>query len=109
MKDEETYTDWNFIDIWNIDPEINDGYPYLFFAVPETYIDIGLRVFNGNRVVAIACETSAGTTSPLRVAKDTDDDDTPEIFGVALVEPGDSAESGVRIQTSSGIKALREF
>ena len=31
MKTQDTFTDagWNFDDIWSIDPEVNDGYPYL--------------------------------------------------------------------------------
>jgi len=29
MKQQETYTDWDFTNIWGIDPSINNGYPYL--------------------------------------------------------------------------------
>lgn len=29
MKNKASYTNWDFNDIWGIDPAINDGYPYL--------------------------------------------------------------------------------
>ena len=45
MKDQATYTDWDFDDIWSIDADVNDGYPQLLFALvtdadPETRADI---------------------------------------------------------------------
>ncbi|TVQ68575.1 MAG: T9SS C-terminal target domain-containing protein [Balneolaceae bacterium] len=33
MKDQATYTDWDFTDIWTINADMNDGYPNLQFAV----------------------------------------------------------------------------
>jgi len=40
MKTQSTYTDWDFTDIWGIDPTINDGYPYLrVFQQGEPIID----------------------------------------------------------------------
>jgi len=70
---------------------------------PPDYMDIGLRVFNGTEVVSIAAEPEGTLTSPLRIAKNG------VIYGIALVDPGDPNDSGVRIQTSSGIKALRRL
>jgi len=67
------------------------------------YIDIGLRVYNGTRVVKIAGEPLGVLTSPLRIAKNGN------IYGVILVDPGDDRDSGVRIQTSSGVRALMEY
>ena len=29
MKSQATYSNWDFTNIWQIDPNINDGYPYL--------------------------------------------------------------------------------
>lgn len=29
MKQEDTYAEWDFDSVWGIDPEYNDGYPYL--------------------------------------------------------------------------------
>ena len=68
------------------------------------FIDIGLRVYNGVKVVAIACERGV-PTSPLRiVGKDG------KVYGVALVEVGDPNTSGVRIRISSTTtKALRKY
>ncbi len=44
MKTQSTYTDagWNFPDVWNINPELNDGYPYLNFpnSVPNDDVTI---------------------------------------------------------------------
>lgn len=78
-------------------------YTYEIRAFGQSYIDIGLRVFNGSQTVIIACEPDDNVTSPLRIAKDS------KTYGVALVEPGDASDSGIRINTSSGIKALRKY
>lgn len=69
----------------------------------EPYQDIGLRVFDGTETIAIAAEPTGTLTSPLRIAKNG------TIYGIVLVDPGDLNDSGVRIQTSSGIKALRKY
>lgn len=67
------------------------------------YIDIGLRIYNGTETVAIAAEPEGTLTSSLRVAKNG------AIYGIVLVGPGDPNDSGARIWTSSGIKALRKL
>ncbi len=33
LKDQATFTDWDFTDVWYINPDVNDGYPILQFAV----------------------------------------------------------------------------
>ena len=33
LKDQATFTDWDFTDVWYIDPDVNDGYPILQFAI----------------------------------------------------------------------------
>lgn len=75
------------------------------FGLPPTpaFVDIGLRVYNGTEKVSIAAEPQGTLTSPLRIAKDGD------IYGIALVDAGDPNASGVRIKTSSGVKALRKY
>ena len=35
MKTQSTYTDWDFADVWGIDPAKNDGYPYLLWQKLE--------------------------------------------------------------------------
>jgi hypothetical protein len=37
MKIEENFVGWDFSTVWSIDPEINDGYPYLLdnYIIPE--------------------------------------------------------------------------
>ena len=78
-------------------------YTYELRAFGLVYEDIGLRVFDGTQTVSIAVEPLGTLTSPLRIAKDG------VIYGIALVDPGDPNESGIRINTSSGIKALRKY
>ncbi|MBA7505467.1 hypothetical protein ES706_04134 [subsurface metagenome] len=72
-------------------------------SAEKGFQDIGLRVYNGAEIVAIAAEPAGTLTSPLRIAKNG------AIYGIVLVEPGDANDSGVRIQTSSGIKGLRKY
>jgi mannan endo-1,4-beta-mannosidase len=72
------------------------------FGAGET-IDIGLRVFDGTEIIRIACEPVGTLTSPLRIAKNG------VVYGIVLVEPSDPAASKLKIQTSSGIRALRKF
>ncbi len=76
-----------------------------FGPAAPLYIDIGLKVYNGTDPVPIACCDPAGTeTSPLKIVG------TDGItYDVALVEPTDPIASVVRIQTSSGIEALRKY
>ena len=39
MRNENSYsTDWNFLNIWKIDPEFNDGWPYLQTLSPKWQI-----------------------------------------------------------------------
>lgn len=78
-------------------------YTYELRAFGLVYEDIGLRVFDGTQTVSIAGEPLGTLTSPLRIAKDG------VIYGIALVDVGDPNESGIRIRTSSGIKALRKY
>ena len=46
LKDADTFTNWDFDTIWNIDPEgvINDGYPYLDFSVRKAVKGLYRRI-----------------------------------------------------------------
>lgn len=33
MKSQSTFVNWDFVDVWGIDPNVNDGYPYLWFEI----------------------------------------------------------------------------
>ncbi len=67
------------------------------------YIDIGLRVYNGRETIIIACEPEGTLTSPLRIRKNG------VTYGIVLVGPSDANASGIRVQTTSGVKALRKY
>ena len=87
---------------------VKDAYDWTGWAGCKSFntytpIDIGLRVFNGTETVAIAAEPSGTSTSLLRIAKNG------VIYGIALIGSGDPNDSGVRIQTNSGIKALKRY
>ena len=72
-------------------------------SAEKGFQDIGLRVYNGTEIVYIAAEPAGTLISSLRIAKNG------VIYGIVLVAPGDANDSGLRIQTSSGIKALRKY
>ena len=67
------------------------------------YIDIGLRIFDGTSVVKIAAEPLGVLTSPLRIAKNG------TIYGIALVAPESLRASKLRVNTNSGVRALRKL
>lgn len=68
-----------------------------------TYIDIGLRAYDGANIIKIAAEPLGILTSPLRIFKNGN------IYGIVLVNPSDPYASKIRIQTKSGIKSLRKY
>jgi hypothetical protein len=72
-------------------------------ALATTYENIGLRISAGSQIISIACEPAGTLTSPLKIAKGG------MIYGIVLVDPSNSMASKMRIQTSSGIKALRKL
>jgi hypothetical protein len=79
------------------------GAPVFAPVEGPAYADIGLRVYDGTGVITIACEPEGAATSPLRIAKNG------TTYGIALVEPSDVNACGIRIETSSGVKALRKL
>lgn len=72
-------------------------------TVSSTYIDIGLRYYDGTQIVKVACEPQGTLTSPLRIYKNH------ITYGIVLVDPDDPYASGIIIQTSSGKKAIRKL
>jgi parallel beta-helix repeat protein len=105
MKKQSTFTTWHFTTVCRIVEDVS--YPCLFWEVgcetPAAFEDIGLRSFDGTAIVSIAAERLWALTSPLRIFKNGDK------YGVVLVDPLDPAATNIRIQTSSGIMALRNY
>lgn len=60
----------------------------------------GVQVYDGTATINISCENPP--VSPLRIQKDA-----TTTYGIQLVDPADPNASKVRIQTPSGVKALR--
>lgn len=67
----------------------------------DCYQDIGLKVYDGLGTVKIAVEMNLN--SPLRIAK------SGITYGVGLVDVGHPSASNLKVQTSSGIKAVRKL
>ena len=65
-------------------------------------IDIGLKIFDGNSNVPIQVEPLGTMTSPLRVQTQAGK------VGIILVDINDPDALPIRIQTSSGLKALKK-
>lgn len=66
-------------------------------------VDVGLCIFDGAAIVRIACEVSVAggpLTSPLQFMKNG------TTYGIFLTTPEAPVASKVRVQTSSGTKAL---
>ena len=66
------------------------------------YVDCGISMQTGSGPVALSCEPSGTVTSPLRIYKNS------EVRGMGLVPVTDNNASKLRIQTPSGVKALRK-
>ena len=77
-----------------------EGFSY---TPAPTYVDCGLRIRTGTLTLAIACEPAGTLTSPLRIRKGG------STYGIVLVATTDANASPLRIQTSSGVKALRKY
>lgn len=67
-------------------------------------VDIGLRAYDGNSIIKIACEELNGKPSSVLRIKKGD-----KSYAVALVETTDANASKIRIKTNSGIKALAKI
>lgn len=95
----QTTTTWAYID------DVSAGPP------APAYIDSGLRIRNasGQTVSIAAWPLGQQDNSPLRIFKNNN------VYGIVLIDPLDpeygdlNFDSGVRIQTTSGTKALRKY
>ncbi len=67
----------------------------------KTYLDIGLRYYDGVNIVRLAIDPTL--TSPLRIAKNG------KIYSIALVDVNNPKASSLRIMTPLGVKALRKL
>ena len=68
-----------------------------------SYVDCGLRIRTATLTLTIACEPAGTLTSPLRIRKGA------TTYGIVLVATTDANASPIRINTSSGVKALRKY
>ena len=68
----------------------------------RSFLDIGLRVFDGHNIIGIAAEPGT-PTSPLRIHKNG------VTYGIRLVDPNLLNASKIRIQTPTGVKALQKL
>jgi len=68
-----------------------------------SYVDCGLRIRTGTLTLTIACEPAGTLTSALRIRKGA------TTYGIILVATTDANASPIRINTSSGVKALRKY
>ena len=67
-------------------------------------LDCGLRIFDGNAVVSLACEFPPSANSQLRIYK------SGNVYGVILFDADSPCEvSKLRIQTPAGIKAVKKY
>lgn len=65
--------------------------------------DIGLRVYDGAKVIKIACEPARVLSSPLKIqAKGI-------TYSIVLVDPQDRHASKIKIKTKSGVKSLAKI
>jgi len=78
-------------------------YSLPFTVAGTTDIDCGLRGYDGTQIVKFACEPQGTVTSKLRIRKGA------TTYGVILVPVTDSTASKFKVQTSSGVKALKKI
>ncbi len=72
-------------------------------AYGPPYVDCGFKTYDGANVISIACEPPGTLTSHLRIYKGS------TTYGFVLVNTSGPKASKFRIQTSSGVKALRKY
>jgi len=70
-----------------------------YFTIYYSYIDCGLRVYNGSQTITIACEPSGTLTSPLRIRKGS------TTYGIVLTNVTDAKASNMRIQIAGNYGA----
>jgi len=66
-------------------------------------LDIGLRAFDGTRIIKVACEGPGATNSPVRFGKNGN------VYGIMLTETNSGSASKFRIQTSAGVMSIMQL
>lgn len=102
LKTQDTYSDWDFTDVWDIDSGINDGYPFLRWE--------GLEGPSITPISHLSIQASSGILSlPIYALGDIEynalriqvDADTTGCF--KLVDVSDPLASPMRIQTGASV------
>ncbi len=85
---------------WSVQVWDRASQPSVAASATFAVMDIGLRLFDGTSAIKIAADDNY-TAYKLRISKNA------ATYGIVLVDPSDSAASKIRIETASGIKALK--
>lgn len=80
----------------------DDGADIGAYEIQAVGLDIGLRGYEANGIIRIACE-SGSLTSPLRIVKNG------TVYGILLVETNAPEASKIQAMTRSGIKAWKKL
>jgi len=95
LKLESTYVGWDFIDTWAIDPDINDGYPYLQDNPPPD-----------PPVVSINSVTASPGTANVEINISSFGGSTPSAYGVCYNTTGNPNTGDTKVEhgtpTSTG-------
>ena len=83
-------------------PNAGNGSDIGAYELQLSAVDIGLRAFDGG-IIRIACEPAGTLTSPMRIHKNG------TTYGILLVNVDSPDASRLRVQTSSGVKALQKL
>ena len=73
----------------------------------DCYVDIGLRVFDGSNVIAIAAKKGKPSPVMINYNSKAEGDLTLANYGLAVVDAGHARASKVGVQTATGAKRLR--
>lgn len=85
------------------DSRTNESSAHIYEIQAWGVEDIGLRVYDGAKIIKIACEPAGVLSSPLRIqAKGI-------TYSIVLVDPQDKRASKIKIKTKSGIKSLAKI
>ena len=71
--------------------------------IPDYTSACGLKYYDGQAVVPLACEKPENLNSQLRVYK------APSTYGVVLTDVDDPNASKIRVNTANGARAIRKY
>lgn len=98
MKTQSTFEGWDFDTIWGIDPNINNGYPYLRWYTYKLLV--ALKVQGTDGIINIPIKEVNTSKQQLIFSLGT------ENRAVDLVNVNDANASNIRVMTEQGIKAI---